>query len=48
MTRISRRWCFFVRSIRGSSIVWKCSTIDALVGTTMGLLLSREMLLGAA
>src|SRR4030095_1752256 len=36
MTRISRRLCFFVRSMRGSFKVRKCSTIDALTVTAMG------------
>src|SRR6266568_8959770 len=36
MTRISRRLCFFVRSMRGSSKVRKCSTIDAFTVSAMG------------
>src|SRR5262245_32349305 len=36
ITRISSRSGFLVRAIRGSSNIWKCSTIDAFTVSAMG------------
>jgi hypothetical protein len=48
MTRISSRGCCLVRSRRGSSNVWQCSTIEALTGLPRERLLCRGCLAGAA